>query len=308
MNQAVNSTPNNPASPTTAGLPVWLRLGRRLPWLALAVSLAVTYQLWKTAQRNARQELQTSFEFHVHEANSRIEQRMETYEQVLQGAKGLFAASISVERDEFHAYISTLRLEQDYPGIQGVGFSLIVPAARKDEHIAALRKEGFPAYAIRPEGERDPYTSIIYLEPFTDRNLRAFGYDMYSEPVRRAAMDQARDSGQAVLSGKVKLVQETEERAQAGCLMYLPVYKNGAARDTLVDRRANSMGWVYSPFRMNDLMTGLYSDHTAEFRIEIYDGEEMTDQTRMYDSDDRPNPKVGARFQAVHRIQIAGRT
>ncbi|MBF0428785.1 MAG: CHASE domain-containing protein [Magnetococcales bacterium] len=36
---------------------------------------------------------------------------------------------------------------------------------------------------------------IIYLEPFKDRNLRAFGYDMLSEPVRRAAMGMARDSG-----------------------------------------------------------------------------------------------------------------
>ncbi len=42
----------------------------------------------------------------------------------------------------------------------------------------------------------------------TGRNLRAFGFDMYSEPVRRAAMEAARDTGAAALSGKVVLVQE----------------------------------------------------------------------------------------------------
>ena len=293
MNQAVNSTPNNPTLPTTAGASVWLRFGRHLPWLALAASLAVTYQLWKTTQSNAKQELQTSFDFHVREANNRIEQHMMTYEQVLRGAEGLFAASISVERDEFRAYIAALRLEQNYPGIQGAGFSLIVPAAGKDEHIAAIRKEGYPAYAIRPEGERDPYTSIIYLEPFADRNLRAFGYDMYSEPVRHAAMEQARDSGRATISGKVKLLQETEKRVQAGFLMYLPVYKDNAARNTLVGRRANIVGWVYLPFRMNDLMTRLHGEHAAELGIEIYDGEEMSNQTRMYNSDDSLRRQVG---------------
>jgi two-component system cell cycle sensor histidine kinase/response regulator CckA len=51
-------------------------------------------------------------------------------------------------------------------------------------------------------------TSITHIEPFTGRNLRAFGFDMYSEPVRRAAMEAARDTGAAALSGKVVLVQE----------------------------------------------------------------------------------------------------
>ena len=101
-------------------------------------------------------------------------------------------------------------------------------------------------------------------------------------------------------------MQETEEHVQAGFLMYLPVYKNGAARDTLADRRANIIGWVYSPFRMNDLMAGLHGEHAAELGIEIYDGEEMTDETLMYDSDDRPDLKLNARFRAVNRLQIAG--
>ena len=66
-----------------------------------------------------------------------------------------------------------------------------------------MRAEGFPDYAIHPAGERDPYTNIIYLEPFADRNLRAFGYDMYAEPVRREAMERARDTGLPALSGKI---------------------------------------------------------------------------------------------------------
>ena len=82
--------------------------------------------------------------------------------------------------------------------------------------MAAIRKEGFPGYGIHPEGQRDPYTAIVYLEPFTDRNLRAFGYDMYSEPVRRRAMEEARDSGLMAISSKVRLVQESGGRSRRG--------------------------------------------------------------------------------------------
>ena len=76
---------------------------------------------------------------------------------------------------------------------------------------------------------REVYTSILYLEPFSWRNQRAFGYDMYSEPVRRAAMAKARDQDRAVISGKVRLKQETEEDVQAGLLMFLPVFRVACA-------------------------------------------------------------------------------
>ena len=82
-----------------------------------------------------------------------------------------------------------------------------------------MRAAGFPDYRIYPEGVRDLYSSIVYLEPFSGRNLRAFGYDMYSEPVRRAAMERARDTGEAAISAMVTLVQETDINVQPGFLV-----------------------------------------------------------------------------------------
>lgn len=90
-------------------MPAGLRLIRFLPFLVLAVSLIVTHQLWQDARQNAMQSLQADFDSRVHEAGIHIEQRMATYEQVLRGIKGLFTASVSVERDEFHEYAKALR-------------------------------------------------------------------------------------------------------------------------------------------------------------------------------------------------------
>ena len=120
-----------------------MRLDRVLPWLVLAISLAITHQLWQGTQNSAAHELQSNFDLRVHETVNLIEQRMRVYEQVLHGAKGLFTASRSVERDEFSAFIKEQHLDENYPGIHGIGFSLIVPPEGKDKHIAAIRKEGF---------------------------------------------------------------------------------------------------------------------------------------------------------------------
>ena len=74
--------------------------------------------------------------------------------------------------------------------------------------MAAVRAEGYPEFTVRPGGERPIYSAIVQIEPANPMNLRALGYDMLTEPVRRAAMEQARDSGLAALSGKLRLVQE----------------------------------------------------------------------------------------------------
>ncbi len=283
----------------------WLSAGVLLPLLVMTASLIGTYQLWADARNTALQAFKSEFDFRVRDTNTRIEQRMKTYEQVLRGGVGLFAASDSVSRRDFHAYVKALDLGERYPGIEGVGFSLVVPRQDKDRHILDVRKEGFPEYTIRPEGERDVYSSIVYLEPFSGRNLRAFGYDMYSEPVRRAAMEKARDTGRAAVSGKVMLVQEGSENVQSGFLMYLPVYRNGALPDTVADRQKNLHGWVYAPFRMNDFMAGLSGEQAADLHIRIYDGRGISDATLMYNGPDNAtvNNATG-RFETVSHVDI----
>lgn len=292
---------NNNQSPDT------LQSVRYIPWLVLLLGIAVTWLSWNAARQQAAKELHDYFDFRVREAYVLTEQRLLAQEQVLRGAQGLFAASRSVGRDEFRSYVASIRLEENYPGIQGIGFSLIVPSAEKAKHITTIRKEsGHPEYYIRPEGERDPYTSIIYLEPFSGRNLRAFGYDMYSEPVRRAAMERARDSGIASLSGKVKLVQENDKNVQAGFLMYLPVYRNGAPQGTVQERRDSIIGWVYSPFRMNDMATGMYGERAADLDIEIYDGDTLSPDTLMYDSvPDEPHGNEIHALSNTQRLNVA---
>ena len=261
----------------------WQRTTKLLPWLVLAVGLALTYFLQQAAFHVAHQSQQYDFDFQTSEIKLRIERRLTAYRQILKGAGGLFAASKSVERNAFREYVAKLRLSSSYPGVQGVGFSLVIPPQEKISHIEAIRKEGFPTYTVFPEGERGIYTPIIYMEPFTGRNLRAFGYDAFSDPVLRAGMDQARDLDQATISGKVsRLVKETGQQTQAGFVMFLAVYHNNRPRITTAERQANIFGWIYAPFRMDDLMFDILGERSKDIEIEIFDGENATPESLMY--------------------------
>ena len=303
-------------NPTTTAAPAttphahtgWRLRVHLLPWLVLAVSLLATHQLWEGARQATRQKLQTEFDFGAREASIRTKQRMAAYEQVLLGARGLFGASVHVDRKEFKAYISHMQLDESYAGIDGMGFSQIVPPAEIIRHVAAIRNEGFPDYTVKPEGNRDIYAPIVYIEPFAGRNLRLFGFDPYAEPQHRAAMELARDSGKAAITGKLELGSGAGSSGQASIVMYMPVYKNGLPHASRADRRANIVGWVFAPFSMPSLMSGILGDRVKDFDIEIYDGVKITDEMLLSDEDAISiRNKPGVLFQTVLNLDIAGR-
>ena len=109
---------------------------------------------------------------------------------------------------------------------------------------------------------------MVYIEPFGGRNLRAFGFDLYSEPVRRSAMERARDTNSAVITGRLELIQDKGQRAQASFQMLLPLYQRGAPHATLAERRSNVIGWVSTAFRAEALMTGILGKGAAELDVE----------------------------------------
>jgi hypothetical protein len=51
---------------------------------------------------------------------------------------------------------------------------------KKELFVHAVQLEVCNEFNIFSAGERDKYTSFLYLELFTARNQRAFDYDMYS--------------------------------------------------------------------------------------------------------------------------------
>ncbi len=280
-----------------------------LPVLLVLVSgLVGLYFMQNAALNNAQLRHADEFGRQSQKIRLRIEQRLSAYEQVLRGLRGLEAACNSLTRQQFNAYVSALNLGQHYPGFQVVGYAPWVSQKNAAGLAKSIRQSGFPAFEIHPPGNRARYAPIVYLEPFSGRNLQAFGYDMYAEPVRRAAMDQARDINQAVMSGKVRLVQENGQQEQFGVLMYLPEYQHGKVPQTIDERRLQLTGWVYAAFRMNDLMNGLLGDQQDDFGLTIFDGATPAAEDLLYQSDAARHAANKAVFDYTRTVDIAHRT
>ncbi len=280
-----------------------------LPILVFLAALSVTYLLWSAERHNIEQDQQNKFNLQVQLATERIIQRMHAYEHMLHSVRAQFAASARVDRASFRDFAESLSLNEHFPGVQAIGYEPLITRAKKDQFIASVRSEGFPNYRITPEGERDVYAPVEYIEPLSGRNLRAFGYDRLFEQTRRTAMEKSRDVDDTFLSGKVKLVIEDEIKPQAGLLMNLPVYKHGLPHSTLEQRRAHVIGWVTATFRVDDLMNGILGEQRGKIDIEVFDGDKVSTDALMHDSDDvyamDQNPSV---FQQTIRVETSGRT
>ena len=278
--------------------------------LTLAVFISLTLAGWSIVQDLEERNENTQFDKVLAEVIRKIEHHFSGYEQVLKGGAGLLLASDSVSRNDWRTYVTALRIDDNYPGIEGIGFAKYIPPSKLAAHIEEVRAEGFPSYKVWPEGSRQEYTSVVYLEPFSGSNLRSFGYDMLSDPVRHAAMSRARDTGVTALSGKVKLIQETWEDVQAGVLMYLPYYGVANLPETLEERHASLSGYVYARFRMDDFVRAVLQTELDNLDLRIFANEAMEEGSllfgsRKHQSESTPDtPK----FKRVIPVSLYGQT
>lgn len=279
-----------------------------VPVLVFMFMASLAIVAWRVAATSIALQTEAKFETDVDQINTAISDRLAVYMSVLRGARGLFEASDFVSRSEWQTYVHSLDVNQNFPGIQGIGFSKVVPTNKLSAHVASVRAEGFPDFAVRPAGERDPYTSIVYIEPFDARNRQAFGFDMFQEPVRHKAMAYARDTGEPALSGKVTLVQEIDKDVQSGFLIYLPLYRKGDAHASIEDRRNAIDGYIYAPFRMSNFMHGTFAPEQFQIDVEVFDSarSDFLPEDLMYNEHQTGSPATTGLISTSRKVSFGG--
>jgi diguanylate cyclase (GGDEF)-like protein len=255
-----------------------------LALLILSLCLGMTWQLWRQAQANGVQQVRAEFDLRAREATNQLALRINSYVQMMRGVHALFASSDDVTRREFSSFVVAQDVRNQMPDLQALGFMRLVDGHQIARHVAQVRAAGAPAYTITPPGERDLYAPVQYLEPSGGDNARALGYDAWSDPVRRRALEMARDTNAPAMSGQVTLVQDKGKTHGGSFLIVLPVYDNTLPLATREQRMAAIRGWVYGALRAKDLIASLAPELAADLNIDIYDGDAASESARMYAS------------------------
>lgn len=274
-----------------------------VPTFVFLLALLLTAVLLASVTRSISARDKAAFEAEATRTADAIRERIDTTITLLQGTAGLFATRGEVSREQFRDYVAQLGLRERYPGIQGIGYTARVEPGAAGE--AAVRDGDDPALRLWPAGPREEYHAIVFLEPLDERNQAAIGYDMFTEPTRRAAMAHARDTGTAAASGKVILVQEIDASKQAGFLIYLPVYRGGDVPRSQEERRRELQGFVYAPLRVGDLLHDVRGNGVREVDLELYDGTAQVPEALMWSTVETAgqSPAHGS----TRQLDVAGR-
>src|SRR5574338_503334 len=277
-----------------------------VPAAVAATGIACSVAAFLYVQQAVEQQQSARFLRIASTSTAAVRDRLNAYTAMLRSTRGFFEAlGREPDREEFHAFAESLEIGRFYPGVQGLGWATALRPGEVPAHQEAMRRAtGDPTFRVWPEDATDLRSSIDLLVPLDWRNQRALGFDMYSEPIRRAAMARARDTGEVAISGKVELVQDAGIERSPGVLMYLPVYRTPP--ETPEQRRLLLAGWAYAPFRAPDVLqntVGAAASHTIG--LAVYDAATADAAALLFD-DGVAGP--GSDRQLEQRIEIAGRT
>ena len=282
-----------------------------LSYLVLAVlillTLGVTYNFYKSAKNKDL----IRFNNQINRFNFSVENNINLYVALLNGSKGFIETTPNLNREIFADYINSLDLQNKYSGVQGIGFTKIIKPENRAETVRMMQDQGFEDFKVFPDGDRDLYQAVLYLEPLTESNRRVLGFDMATEQNRRQAMERALNTGNASASAKIALVQENEEKNQSGFLIYVPVYLSDAAAPNNGEK--NLAGFVYSPFRGNKFLNEIHKNiPDKDIDIKIYDTKAepqnlIAQSENISGETDKLANITDEHYAALSEVNIAGR-
>lgn len=259
----------------SSGPPMSAVIGAALV-LVLGLSMTLSGMLWNRNRTIAEAALMLDSQ--MDRLQSDITKRFTLPVYGLKGARGAIGAMGGrMDRAGFRDYLQSRELTTEFPGVRGFGYAIRVPRERLDAFVRAQRADGAPQFDVHTSGDSPDLFVLAHVEPLAD-NLPAWGFDLGSEPIRRAAIEQATRSGEATLSAPVPLVQDKQHGP--GFLMVVPVFRHGTDPTSLDQRRASLAGVLYAPLVAAELLARLkdeLADAPVDFRLRVDNAQGLDD-------------------------------
>ncbi|MFC0202771.1 CHASE domain-containing protein [Novosphingobium soli] len=240
---------------------------RGWPFLLFVIASITTAVSVMAIERADQQTRLVELDRNLTEISSALQRRVTENIALLRAGSALFATQQDVTPEQFGEFAKDLQGDGTLYGSMGMGWAPLMPVSRLADFEVAVQQSGRLDFSVtpRPELWQEYAAPIVYLQPLSLPNQRAIGYDMYSDPTRRQAIDRAIARRGPSATGLVHLVQDRDNPAAVGFLIYMPVFVEAGGRRSV-------KGLVFSPFRAQTFLSSaseLYRNDSID--VAIYD-------------------------------------
>ena len=112
------------------------------------VGLLITTFAASTLYHSEKQTLGFRFEANIAKVQEAISDRMQAYSQVLRSGVAFISSSDEVTRNEWNTFVTSLNLDNVYPGMQGMGFIRVIDPSEKVDFEKKNRREGIDDFSV----------------------------------------------------------------------------------------------------------------------------------------------------------------
>lgn len=275
-----------------------------VPSFVFVFSLLLTAGVYTAADLFMRNRDDLRAQNEIRRIENALRDRMAAQSELLRNTAAAFQARGIMSQEDFSTYVTSVDIPKHYPGMRALGYAHAYTASNLDQLFAVARDVQSPGFHLQNASGPDGF-AILLLEPRDEVNRKVLGYNAGSEANRRFAMETARDSGEITLSSKVRLAPNLGNSGQPGFLLFCPLYRT-QPDDTLVSRRAEHVGFVYSPFRSQELFREVFlKERGLQMYVQIFDGRRMGAEDLLYEN--LPLHTPPGRWVAEHGLEIENR-
>lgn len=276
---------------------------KKVPVLVLCVGAFMSFFIYCFLEQIREEREELRLQHTSHEAITSLFNAVNIFTYGLGGASGVFAASKSVEHQEFKDYVASRNMPLEFPGAHGFGFIQYVRRSDLQKFVDATKADGQPDFEVKTSSNADDLFIIKYIEPESE-NVAVKGFDIGSEKIRRDAAEKAMLTGQAVLSKRIKLIQDIRE--EAGFLFLKPVYKKGILHATEQDRKEAIEGWVFTPITLSKVLESTVRKFESLISLNIYEMGDNGERSLLYGHE--ANSEASAASIQKGTVQIGQQT
>ncbi len=219
----------------------------------------------------------------VERVNKRVYDRINSYQLVMQMARGLFRSNESITRSQWHQFVASLDW-LSVPGALGLGYVERVQRSAIDDFVARVRSDGQPDFQVA--GGSDPLPDFIYATRFiepSDFNKNLIGFDFASDTTLRHAAEWAVNQGGITVTDNVIHLPQ-DKRDRPGLMFMAPVYRNDADPYTFEERQLAIQGWIAMPIVMAETMAGTLDDVKGVLDVRVYLGSRPDPARLLFDT------------------------